>query len=160
MDLFLGQVRRFVNGYVILALALLVAGIILLVADVPAVVLTWETASEVGTAGFNVFRRPAGEAASDDAAGNRHQWTQVNHELIPAKGDEIVGATYTYEDEGLVPGRRYRYQIEEVEWDGSTTRYPDEVVVRAGLPPLWTKLEGGVLVLLAAFFIWRRARAL
>lgn len=153
MDTAPGWVRRLVDWQVILALVLFVAGVFLLVSDVPAVVLTWETASEVGTAGFNVYRAPGWEPPSDTV------WSQVNAELIPAAGDELVGASYAFEDNGLMVGRRYRYQIEEVEWDGSRTRYPDEVVVRAGLPPLWTKLEGVVLVLLAAFFVWRRWRA-
>lgn len=148
----LDPVRRFVNGYFLLALALLSIGLYLLIVDVPAVVLSWETASEVGTAGFNVFRAPAWETAAEA------QWTQVNAELIHAEGDELSGATYVLEDEGLTPGRRYRYRIEEVEWDGTTTRYPDEVVIRAGLPRRWTKLEGGFLIILALYFIWRRAR--
>jgi hypothetical protein len=148
----LGRMRHFINAQVILALLLAVVGGFLLVSNVPAVVITWETASEVGTAGFNVFRAPFGETAGDG-------WTQVNAELIPAKGDEMVGAVYAFEDEGLVAGRRYRYQIEEVEWDGTTTRYPDEVVVRAGLPSRWTQIEGGALLLLAAYFVWRRFRS-
>lgn len=146
--------RRFFNGQVILALALVVAGVVLWVVDVPAVVLTWETASEVGTAGFNVYRAPAWEP---DAAA---QWTQANAELIPAEGDEMVGAAYTFEDTQVTPGRRYRYRIEEVEWDGGTTRYPDEVVVRAGLPNQWTKIEAVGLLGLGAFFLWRRLRLL
>jgi hypothetical protein len=148
------RMRRFVNGYVLLALALLAIGLYLLIVDIPAVALSWETASEVGTAGFNVFRSAGWETAAEA------QWTQVNAELIPAKGDELSGATYVLEDEGLTPGRRYRYQIQEVEWDGVTTRYPDEVVIRAGLPPLWTKLEGLLLIVLALYFVWRRARML
>ena len=39
-----------------LAVLLLVGGVYLLLADVPPVALTWETASEVGAAGFNVYR--------------------------------------------------------------------------------------------------------
>lgn len=147
-------VSRFFSGQVLLAVALLAAGIFLLVSNVPPVVLTWETASEVGTAGFNVFRAPVGDSASGE------DWVKVNAALIPAEGDEMVGADYAFEDDDVRPGRRYRYQIEEVEWDGTTTRYPEEVVVRAGLSPRWTKLEGGALIVLAAFFVWRRMRAL
>jgi hypothetical protein len=148
----LDRIRRFANGYVLLALALFAVGLYLLLIDIPAVVLSWETASEVGTAGFNVFRAPAWETAAEE------QWTKVNAELIPAEGDELSGANYVLEDEGLTPGRRYHYRIEEVEWDGTTTRYPDEVVIRAGLPRRWTKLEGGFLIALALYFIWRRVR--
>ncbi|MGC9521037.1 MAG: hypothetical protein ACP5HG_04060 [Anaerolineae bacterium] len=143
--------RRDVIGLrLLLAFASLGVGILLLFLDVPPVVLTWETASEVGTAGFNVYRAPAWDTDSADS------WTRVNPELIPAEGDEVVGASYRFEDEGLRPGRRYRYRIEEVEWDGTTTVYPDVVIVRAGMPRYVTKGEGVVLLLLGAFLMGRR----
>ena len=50
--------------------------------DSPPVVLSWETASEVGTAGFNVYR----------AELSTEQFVQVNKDLIPAEGDEVLGA--------------------------------------------------------------------
>ena len=68
----------------------------------------------------------------------------------------MVGAAYRLEDDDLAPGRKYRYRIEEVEWDGGTTQYPDEVVVRAGFPSCWTKLEGVGLILLGLTLLWRR----
>ena len=141
----LGRVRA---GWVVSSI-LLGVGIVLLFVPVSPVALTWETASEVGTAGFNVYRAPASAAASD------HAWTKVNDALIPAQGDGVVGARYRYEDQGLQPGRLYRYQIEEVEWDGSVTRFPEVVEVRAGLPTLWVRVEG-VVFLLIAFLVFRR----
>ncbi len=132
-------------GRVLLAVALLVGGVYLLLADIPPVALSWETASEVGAAGFNVYRA---EASGDD-------FVQVNAALIPAEGDEMVGAAYSFADDAVAPGRRYAYRIEEVEWDGSTTLYPETVSVRAGLPRAWTKAEGGMLLLLGAFLLWR-----
>lgn len=132
-------------GRALLAVALLVSGVYLLLADVPPVALSWETASEVGSAGFNVYRA---EASGDD-------FVQVNAALIPAEGDEMVGAAYRFEDDAVTPGRRYAYRIEEVEWDGSTTLYPETVTVRAGLPRAWTKAEGGLLLLLGALLLWR-----
>ncbi len=143
--------RRAVSGMrFVLALVLVGVGILLLVLNVPPVVLSWETASEVGTVGFNVYRSPAWEA--DSAA----TWTKVTPVLIPAVGDEVVGASYRFEDARLQPGRRYRYRIEEVEWDGITTVYPDVVVVRAGMPRYMTKLEGVVLSLLGILLMGRR----
>ena len=134
---------------IILAVILLGGGIGLLVVDASPVVLTWETASEVGTAGFNVYRR----VATDDPA---RSFTQVNEELIPAAGDELTGASYSYHDEDVKPWRRYQYRIEEVEWDGDETLYPETVEVRAGLPTPWLRVEGGVLILLALLVIWRQ----
>lgn len=137
--------------WVFLALILLGAGLWLLLSDAPPVVVSWETASEVGTAGFHVYRAPAWGAG--DAV-------RVNADLIPSAGDEMVGAGYRFEDRdhALVPGRRYRYQIEEVEWDGSTVLYPESVVVRAGLPETWTKVEGGGLIVLALILTLTRFR--
>jgi len=132
-------------GRVLLAVALLVSGVYLLLADIPPVLLSWETASEVGSAGFNVYRA---EASGDN-------FVQVNATLIPAEGDEMVGAAYRFEDDDVQPGRRYAYRIEEVEWDGATTLYPETVTVRAGLPRAWTKAEGGLLLLLGAILLWR-----
>ena len=128
-----------------LILALVVSGLWLLVRDIPPVLLTWETASEVGTAGFNVYR----------AATPGGDFVQINSGLIPAEGDELVGAAYRFEDVDVVLGRRYSYRIEEVEWDGGTNLYPETVTVRAGLPRPWIKVEGGLLLGLAAFLLWR-----
>lgn len=139
----------FFNRQTILALILFVVGCVLLILNVPAVVLSWDTASEVGTAGFNVYRSPAWESAAPE------DWIRVNDELIPSAGEEMVGAAYRFEDDDLAPGRKYRYRIEEVEWDGGTTWYPDEVVVRAGFPSRWSKLEGVGLILLGLLLLWR-----
>ncbi|HOU15417.1 MAG TPA: hypothetical protein PKZ84_20105 [Anaerolineae bacterium] len=132
-------------GRILLAVVLFVSGLWLLLADIPPVALTWETASEVGTAGFNVYRAavPGGD------------FVQVNTALIPAEGDELAGATYRFADDNVAPGQRYEYRIEEVEWDGTINVYPETVAVRAGLPRMWTKVEGGVLLLLALFLLWR-----
>ncbi|HOT90417.1 MAG TPA: hypothetical protein PLJ78_00125 [Anaerolineae bacterium] len=132
-------------GRTLLGLMLLIGGMVLLLRDIPPVLLIWETASEVGTAGFNVYRA---EVPDGD-------FVQVNPTLIPAAGDELVGASYRFADDNVAPGRRYRYRIEEVEWNGAINTYPETVTVRAGLPRFWTKVEGGLLVLLALWVLWR-----
>jgi hypothetical protein len=137
-------------GRVLLAVVLLVSGVFLLLDDIPPVALSWETASEVGTAGFNIYR--ADVSGTDVQDGD---FVQVNPALIPAEGDEMVGAAYRFEDDDVTPGRRYAYRIEEVEWDDHTTLYPETVTVRAGLPRTWTKAEGGLLLVLSAILLWR-----
>ena len=124
---------------------LLLGGAILLLADIPPVSLSWETASEVGTAGFNVSR-----ADSPDGP-----FAQINATLIPAQGSEITGATYHFVDEHTAPLHRYVYRIEEVEWNGTITPYPETITVRAGFPRSWTKAEGGILLLLAVGLTWQ-----
>ena len=126
-------------------LLMLVGGLSLLLADIPPVRLTWETASEVGTAGFNILR-----AASADGP-----FKQVNSALIPAQGNEVVGATYHFADEQAAPLHRYVYRIAEVEWNGTITPYPETITVRAGLPRAWTKAEGGLLILVALVLLWK-----
>ena len=127
---------------------LLVSGIWLLAREIPPVLLTWETASEVGTAGFYVYR-----AATPDG-----DFARLNSVLIPAAGDELVGAAYRFEDDAVSPGQRYSYRIEEVEWDGGTNMYPETVTVRAGLPRVWIKVEGVVLLSLAVLLLWRSVK--
>lgn len=141
---------RTVGLTLVLAAVLLMVGVVLLIAPAPPVAVVWETASEVGTAGFNIYRAPDTTAPSDLS------WRQINRELIPAQGDEIVGARYRYEDYEVQTGGRYLYQIEEVEWDGNTTRFPDIVQARAGLPVVWTRMEGVALVVIALFLLWRK----
>ncbi len=130
-------------------------GIYLLTLDAAPAVLSWETASEVDTAGFNIYRTevPRSEPEMEPS------WVRVNPTIIPAKGSEVAGAMYRFEDKDVVPGRRYRYQIEEVEWDGTLIRYPQVVELRAGLPRIVTRVEGiGLLVLGAILLAWHVSR--
>jgi hypothetical protein len=125
-------------------------GVILWVIPVSPVTIEWETGSEVGTAGFNLYRALT---ASSDA---ELTWTLVNSDLIPARGDEILGADYRYEDHDVQAGRRYHYRIEEVEWGGKVTTYPHVIDVRAGVPRSWIHAQGVVLIALSVVLLWRR----
>ena len=75
-----------------------------------AVVIEWETETEVDTAGFNVRRFV-------DVTGNS---TQINKTLIEAKGGITWGATYSFTDSDVVAGQAYDYVLEEVEFDGDS----------------------------------------
>ena len=123
----------------VLAVVLLLSAVYLFFVNIPPVTLSWETASEVGTAGFNIYRA---DIVSE-------QFMQVNEVMIPAEGDEMLGATYRYEDHNVKPTQRYLYRIEEVEWDGSTQLYPETEMVRAGLTRVWRQIEGSALCVLA-----------
>jgi len=52
------------------------------------VMLSWDTAEEVNTAGFNLYRTPAGGGAT----------TKINRSLILSAGSKVVGASYQYID--------------------------------------------------------------
>lgn len=73
-----------------------------------AVLLQWETASEVNMLGFTVWR-------AESAEGER----TPSSDLIPAEGD-IVGAVYQHTDADVEPGRTYFYWLEAVEVTGAS----------------------------------------
>jgi hypothetical protein len=86
----------------------------------PAIVeVTWETATEQSTAGFNVYR------SENDAEG----FLRVNDgQLIESIGDSVSGARYAFIDDKVERGRTYYYILEEIELDGSANRYTNEVI--------------------------------
>lgn len=87
------------------------------------VIVKWETASELETAGFNVYR-----GLSPDAINQR-----LNANLILPAIDPLQGGVYEYRDPQVEPGRTYYYRIEEVEIGGQTNQYgPIEVHATGG----------------------------
>ncbi len=92
----------------------------------------WETASEVGTVGFNLLRQDAKSG----------QWVRVNDALLPALMDAPQGGAYRYPDRNVSVGQTYTYQLEEVEVTGETrTHGPYTVTAGSGrslAPPIAT----------------------
>jgi hypothetical protein len=85
-------------------------------------VVEWETASEIGTAGFNVFRL-------DPATGSE---VRLNNHLLPSLVGSTAGGIYRHTDAGIASGGTYRYRIEEVEARGAVRSYgPFSVQVAA-----------------------------
>ncbi|MEW6442406.1 MAG: hypothetical protein AB1640_15825 [bacterium] len=93
------------------------------------VLVKWETASEVETAGFNVWR----SAAADG------EYSKVNESLIPAEGGATQGASYSFLDaSALEPGSTWFYKLEEVENSGASAMHgPVEVTVPAEDAESW-----------------------
>jgi len=84
-----------------------------------AVVLTWETASELEVVGFNLYR-----AVSSDAPKVR-----LNADLIPAQvPGEALGATYTFTDGPAAPATTYLYWLEAVTRQSDGTLHGPVVV--------------------------------
>jgi hypothetical protein len=82
------------------------------------VVVEWSTASELDTAGFNLYRSQSPEGP----------FTQINTDLIPASPDPLTGGSYKYEDRQAKAGLVYYYQLEGVEYNGNNSRFgPIEV---------------------------------
>ena len=78
------------------------------------VVVTWETAVEIDTLGFNLWRSETRDGSYD----------QVNDALIPAASPGGVwGGSYTYTDSDVTPGRTYYYKLHEIEAGGVSNWY-------------------------------------
>lgn len=113
--------------------------------------VTWETASELGNVGFNLYR---GVSQSEPDR-------RLNDLLIPSQslGNPSAGFTYTWDDDAdLVPGTTYYYWLEDVDVNNVATRHgpvgvdftgPTAVtlgVMQAGaaaLPALWVAAAAG-----------------
>ncbi|MCF6148554.1 MAG: hypothetical protein E3K37_07840 [Candidatus Kuenenia sp.] len=85
------------------------------------VLVEWETATEIDTAGFNILR--------NNVVGSEP--VKVNSSLISAEGSAFSGAKYSFVDSQVVSGKAYTYQLEDVETDGDSTIH-DAVIVRVG----------------------------
>lgn len=103
------------------------------------VLVEWETASELDTVGFNLYRAGSPEGP----------FVQVNSELIPASSEPLTGAAYNYSDNNVQPGNTYYYELEEVEFNGGRSRFgPIVVQAKSRLSTAWYLLLGVLLVLL------------
>ena len=80
--------------------------------------ITWETATELQTAGFNLYR-----STSPDG-----DFIHLNPgQLIPSEGNSTSGASYTFIDEDVEAGTTYYYLLEEIELDSTANRYEDDL---------------------------------
>lgn len=116
------------------------------------IVVQWTTATEINTAGFNVYR---GERAEGPYA-------KLNAQLIAAS-DALIGGKYQYEDTAVVAGQTYYYQLEDVEYGGAAARH-GPIVITAASPfgigeMIWWGV--GALVVMGAlvFAVRRRGRS-
>ncbi len=129
-----------------------------------AVVLTWETNSELDNRGFNLYRGVSPGAPD----------RQLNAALIPSQGPGSPGGyIYTWEDRAdLVPGVTYFYWVEDVDMNNVATRHgpvsvdygaPTAVrlqgagVAAATSPNPWP-VAGAALLALAGLIARRRQR--
>lgn len=67
----------------------------------------WDTRGEMGTAGFELWRRGDGTAAWALAAG-----------FLPAAGSAPLGAEYRFADPGVQPGQKAMYRLVEIDSQG------------------------------------------
>jgi hypothetical protein len=80
----------------------------------PAVVLNWETAAEIDSVGFNVYR-------AESADGLR---TKLNSALIASKAPgSPMGASYQFADDTARAGITYFYWLQELDANGEAAEY-------------------------------------
>jgi len=109
------------------------------------VVIDWETASELNTAGFNVYRGETKEKIE----------TRLNSQLLPPATDPLRGKIYKFVDPDAKPGNTYYYLVEEVDLSGSKQNFgPLEVKASGGgnVEMVFAILLGGIG--LAGFVYW------
>lgn len=91
------------------------------VGDDGAVLIQWETASEIYNAEFNLYR-----AKTKDG-----RYKKINDTPIPAQGSAVYGASYSFVDRPPATGTYY-YKLEDVDYYGvSTLHGPVKVRVRS-----------------------------
>lgn len=137
--------------YVVLLLIALVVGVwaYWLALNVR-VKIEWTTASELDTAGFNVYRRDSPEGPE----------TQINSELIPASTNPLTGSTYQFIDSNVEPGLTYYYELEDVETNGITNRSwnTSVTVARQGLIEAGIAIFLGLLAMMGILFRSKRSQ--
>lgn len=96
----------------------------------PTIEVRWETATELETAGFHLYR-----SRSPDG-----EWVQITQAqgLIPSQGNALRGATYTFRDRDVMVGETYYYVLEEVEYDLSTNRHDEQIFAYVPYVTPWT----------------------
>ncbi len=86
------------------------------------ITLTWKTASEIDTAGFNLYRSES----------EKGEYKKINEALIPSRGSSTEGAEYVFVDTQLKNRKRYYYTLEDIDINGTATRH-GPVEARPGL---------------------------
>jgi hypothetical protein len=140
--------RRYVIRILVPLIYFILGFVIVYLGSPPRIVFTWETVSEVDTAGFLLYR-------SDSPTG---PFSPIVETPIPAKGDPLVGASYEYKDRNVVWGQRYFYQLEEVERSGNRNTFPEIVDGKAGGGWPWALAAGALLATVGGAIGWYSTR--
>ena len=75
------------------------------------ILVEWETATELDTASFRLYR------------GLSRERSMAEDKIVdeqPAQGDGTTGATYSFSDDDVEAGKTYYYLLEEIENNGTT----------------------------------------
>lgn len=131
--------------YNISAVLLGLTGILLIAYGVflfltPEIIIRWSTATELETAGFNIYRSTEREG----------DYERISDNLITASPDPLSGGDYQFVDDDVRSGQTYYYMLQEVEVSGNTN--PEgPIEARAAYRGIAETLLGLVLVVFAIF---------
>lgn len=92
------------------------------------VILDWITATEIDNAGFLVWR---GQSLTGQATNDPNDYTdvqQVGSWINSESQDGMSGASYSYEDAGMVPGTTYYYALEDIDDNGKSTYHMAHII--------------------------------
>jgi hypothetical protein len=134
------QTRSLILGAVWLILAVGIA--IAQFANTPTIEITWKTASEFDTAGFNVYRSDRQDQG----------YLRLNDDLIHGKADSTIGAEYIFIDNDVLRGMTYYYRLEDVEYDNSATLH-ETIAGRADYFENWAFLLIGICIVVGISFL-------
>lgn len=113
----------FIVGSILIILAIISGVLAWMAGKNTHVVVEWTTASEIGTAGFYLYKGLEVDDINE----------QVNANLIPAASNALEGSEYEYQDYDVEPGNTYFYELEEVDNQGARVRYgPIQVQAKRG----------------------------
>ena len=129
-----------------LALALILVTVFCAACARRNVTVRWRTETELDVAGFVVYRGPGPDGP----------WEQVGP-VIPARGDAIGGAAYTYVDPA--PGNARYYLVEAIHVDGTRERFPPLPAPARSPPRVAWALVPLALALALGFWAWGRRTA-
>lgn len=114
----------------------------------PQVVINWQTATEIDTVGFNLYR-------AEDPQG---PFIQINETLIPASDEPLKGGSYQFVDASVMPNRIYYYQLEDLDTQGKSTRH-EPISVQAKPQGQIEMIAGGSLALLGMVLgMWKKTQ--
>ena len=75
------------------------------------ITIQWNTTVELDSTGFHIWR-----AESDS-----NNFTRITDSIIISEGNFLQGASYSYTDINITPGKSYRYQLEDIDLNGNST---------------------------------------